>query len=228
MAKRGWHPESTKSQVWKLVESAGWNGIRRIDLLRALPVVSESAVDLALADLQRGGHLRKAAWGHYVADADMVPPIEGLAEQRALQMIDDCPHGISELIMCAELKVGPTQLRATLAAAEAAGRIERMMLPAQHGGGLGFRLRRVAGDVPPPMPMSEMAHPDMRVPVMTVDIDRIHNVHRRDLFDAELRPDGRLRITSGSVTMELPKHHTAALCQYLLQPATPGDQEYTQ
>lgn len=56
----------------------------------------------------------------------------------------------------------------------------------------------------------------LALPVMEVDIDRIHDKYRADVFAVCVDGDGRMNITTGAATLRLPPHHTRRLMAWVL------------
>lgn len=211
-----WKSDDTKSKVWKLVHAAGAHGTKKAALMDALGL-SATALAWHLEKMMRDHYVLRSGRGQYCPGV-RVPPIEGLALEQVLALIDDCPQGVSMVLLCQELQLGAAALFALLEPAEKAGTVERIAMPARHGG-VGWCLpgMQAAGEEPPHrLDAHDLAHPDVAMlPVVEVDIDRIHRVQRGDNFAARLA-DGKLHITSGALSFTLSEAYTAKLLQYLL------------
>lgn len=197
-----WKRSDTKSLVWLAVHAAGTQGAKKAALMDQMSL-SATAMEWHLENMMRDQYVVRSGWGHYCS-GERVPPIEGYALQRAIELLDDCPQGVSLTVLCDELQLGAAALFALLEPAEQAGQVQRIVMPRQHGG-VGWQL--VAGQ--------DVADAALQtLPVYEVDIDRIHRVQRPDLFKAEL-VDGRLAITSGAQSVTLPAEHTQRLLMTL-------------
>lgn len=220
-----WRSAETKTVLWKAIRAAGQAGASRKYLLEHSGKSSTSLM-WNLTNMARDGYIHRpsgnTARGHWAA-GPRLPPIEGLVLDLALELLDDCPAGMAEPVLSSSIGCGVKALQCALAVAERDGRVERMQMPPAHGGGLGWCLAGMsaAGEAPPARLNSvDLQHEHVRMlPVLEVDIDRIHNVQRGDLFDAVLHDDGRLSITSGSIQFSLPAAHTRRLLEKLAEPA---------
>lgn len=203
-----WRATETRTVLWKAIKAAGFAGIGRKALEEATGK-SPTSVDWHLTNMVRDGHVaRPPGYGHgRWAAGPTRPPIEGLVLELALEMLQDCPAGVGEKLMCSSIACSLHELGDALQPLAQAGQVERMFMPATHGGGPGWRL-------PEMVDMLRGAHDLDRLPVMEIDIDRVHRT-REDKFDARLA-DGRLHITTGALSFTLNEAHTNLLLQYLL------------
>lgn len=220
MREPKWTEEGLRTRLYRAVEAAGAAGASREQLHGASPRHA-STVNNTVRELCEYGYLARTAWGTYVPGPQL-PPIPSLPAERALALIDDCPPGVGWMVLARELGLSLGGVEALMRPLAAAGQVESITMPARHGGGPGWCMpgMRAAGEEPQParLQAAQLQHPDVRVPVVTVDIDRIHRVQEgtaRDVFDAQLHADHGLTITSGAITLRLPPGHTAALVDYL-------------
>lgn len=196
-----WRPTETRSVIWLLIQAAGDAGIGRTALMEQC-VKSATAVDWHLTNMARDGHIQRPEGSRaprYVVGPKR-PPIEGLVLTLAMELLEDCPSGVSEHLLCRTIGCSWRELGEALVPAERAGRVERRVMPAAHGGGVGWCL-------------PGMGEPEL--PVVEIDIDRIHQTQRPDVFAAHL-DDGCLSISSGALTMKLSAAHTEKLMAYLM------------
>jgi hypothetical protein len=208
-----WAPDETRSLIWRALRAAGERGTTRKELM-ALVGKSGTSMDWHLTNLLRDGHARRCEgphgsvrWGQWAA-GDRLPPIAGLLLELALAAIDDCPQGLSEAMLCQEVCVTPTHLQQLLAPAEADGRVQRMQMPAQHGGGTGWCLpgMQAAGEQLPVWVPTQADHPDVRsLPVFEVNIDAVHR--KREHFAARISGSA-LSIECGSLRLQLTPQQT--------------------
>jgi hypothetical protein len=203
-----WPAGATKSVIWRLIHAAGEAGTTRMALLHASGK-SGTAVDWHLTNLHRDGYIQRPndrGLGRWVSGPKW-PPVEGLMRDLLLDALDDCPAGMSDEMLCGVLDVPRSEAWTVLQQAEAEGLVKRILLPAAHGGGKGWRLA--------PQPGTE---PAMTLPVFTLDIDHIHRVRREQLFRCAL-DGGCLSMTLGGLSFKLDAAQTAQLKQ-CLQPET--------
>jgi hypothetical protein len=231
MGKDVWDRNETRSRVWLAVKAAGEQGIFKGALDRAV-ALSGSAVDHHLKNLMRDHYVRRPdnadghpVWGRYCA-GDQVPPIDGYGLQCALELLDDCPGGVSVDLLCKELGLTARELTLLLEPIEREGNVQRMQIPLQHGGGMGWRLHGINADtefinpLATPVVRVEDTRPQpaelLSLPVVEVDIDRVHRV-RGSKFDCKIGSDGSLTIDTGVVQLTL-QAHCARQLMHMLAP----------
>jgi len=222
--KEIWTADETRSRMWRLIKDAGWNGTTRKTLMEQMGK-SSTSVDWHLTNLVRDDYAEHClgtgrSWRR-VRAGPKLPPIAGLVLDLALAAIDDCPAGMSSEMLCGVVGCGPHELQRALQPAEHDGRIERIVMPMQHGGGLGWRQGTPAVlHTPARLGPAELLHEHVHMlPVVEVDIDRIHHVRNGELFECDMS-EGRLRVTSGALTMTLSAAQTGKLLAYLRHLAT--------
>lgn len=159
MRKRNpWARGTTKAQMYLMIAAAGARGITRNAIAQALQR-SGNAITYHMADMERDGFAHSDGARYY--KGKRMPPIEGLLALRALDLIEDCPVGIGEALICRELGTMLAELHQALEPFARAGRIERIVMPARYGGGMGWAIPKSG----------------VEVAVFECDIDRIHRVH---------------------------------------------------
>lgn len=228
----------TRTQIYLTLRTAGKAGMSRRSICKLYGHLHEKTVDQHLSNMLIDRYVHRPECpdgdeerGRY-APGPRVPPIDGLLLERALEMIADCPAGVSAAVMCDELGCSLAEMNAVLDAPARAGRIESVLIPSRHGGGAGWALPGLSAAREPTGVLStvEMAceHEHVRLPVLdVVDIDRIHRVRdgaRASHFSCEMQ-GRRLHITSGSMPMTLPADHTEQLLQYLVRHALTESEE---
>lgn len=206
-----WRAGETRTVVWQLIKAAGEHGTGRKELIEATGK-SSTAVDWHVTNMARDGYIQRppgishALW---MAGPNL-PPIEGLVLELTLAEVEDCPAGVSGEVLCREIGCSAHVLQQALAPAEADGRLERIRMPLAFGGGVGWRVPR-PGQHPPQAPAAPQH--SVRLPVVEVNIDRIHHV-QGERFGLELA-DGRLSMTSPTLAVRLTAEQTHQLLAYL-------------
>lgn len=208
-AKDAWKANETRTLVWRLIQAAGEAGIGRSALVEKSGK-SGTAVDWHLTNLARDRYIQRPEGQMALrwVTGPVRPPIDGVVLELALEAIEDCPQGVQEQVLRQSIGCGLRELHDAMAAAERAGVVERIAMPPQHGGGVGWCLPGSGPGAAPPSRLQEL-------PVLEVDIDRIHRVHKDDVFAADVK-DGCLSITSSTHSLVLSQRHTQKLLTFLL------------
>ena len=147
----GWRNDSLRSRVYRAVEAAGPKGLRPRDVL-ALVQATAHSVYATIYALVASGHLVRErryrshhhgkATPFYLVNDKCRQPVMGDGNElssRLSDLVSDCPGGVSDQVLAAELSVSLSTMYRAARPLIAAGSIVRIEIPTEHGGGMGYR-----------------------------------------------------------------------------------------
>jgi hypothetical protein len=126
-----WHAGSARVLVWEQLRMRALNAL---EAKLALPGLKPKAVDTALYQLKADGYANQLQDGRYqlTEERPPLPPDHEYvvaAKGAALDLVNDCPAGIDEALIAAELKMAQHGIHALLAEPIAQRLVQRQVLP---------------------------------------------------------------------------------------------------
>jgi hypothetical protein len=112
-APKWWHADTVPALVWLQVRAAGPDGATRQQLHRWVGLARHDSVDHVLPELLRCKAVLRVAQGRYAYDPEKceMPCILGLETEWLVRAIMDCPAGVQERVLAADLGLACIQVR---------------------------------------------------------------------------------------------------------------------